>query len=298
MKIQEIKIEDEDYPIRLKMIKNPPQKLYVIGNKKILNQEGIAMIGSRNCSQEGVRNARLFAVNIAKAGFTIISGMARGIDASAHLGAIEIEGKTIAVLGNGPKYIYPPENKEIYNKILETGGAIVSEYPDDTPPDAEKFRKRNRIISGLSIGILIVEARNRSGTGITARYAKEQGKNIFCIPSSIENKKAIGSNLFIKKGAIMVLEPSDVLEKYGIKEVRQITMEDLEKLSKSSLLKLNEIKEEYRSIYEVLYEPLNVNEIGLKTNIGITELYEKLFMMEMDGLIEKYENKYVIKSKE
>ncbi len=153
-------------------------------------------------------------------------------------------------------------------------------------------------MSGLSIGVLIVEARNKSGTGITARYAKQQGKNIFCIPSSIENKKATGSNVFIKKGAIMVLEPKDILEKYGIKETKQTTIEDLDSLPKMYNLKLSKIKEEYRNIYQILYEPLNVNEISIKTNIGITELYEKLFMMEIEGLIEKYENKYVIKKKE
>ena len=147
-------------------------------------------------------------------------------------------------------------------------------------------------------GILIVEARNKSGTGITARYAKQQGKNIFCIPSSIENKKAMGSNGFIKKGATMVLEPMDILEEYGIKKARQITIEDLDTLPKIYDLKSNHIKEEYKAIYEVLYEPLSVNEISLKTNIEITKLYEKLFMMEIEGLIKKYKNKYMIKKKE
>ena len=212
-------------------------------------------------------------------------------------GAIEAEGKTIAVLGNGPRYIYPPENQEIYNKIIDTGGAIVSEYPDKEPPEPEKFRQRNRIISGLSIGVLVVESRNKSGTGITAKYARNQGKNIFCIPSSIENKRGIGSNNLIKKGATLVVEPRDILEMYGIKAERQITIDDLD-LSVEPLLKLNEIKEEYRKVYSVLYEPLNVNEISLETHIDITELYEKLFLMELDGLIEKHENKYVIKKRE
>ena len=212
-------------------------------------------------------------------------------------GAIETKGKTIAVLGNGPEYIYPTENKEIYNKIIETGGAIVSEYPGKEPPESEKFRQRNRIISGLSIGVLVVEARNKSGTGITVKYAKKQGKNIFCIPSSIGNKKGIGSNNLIKKGAILVLEPKDILEKYGIKSERQITIDDLSS-SAEPLLRLDEIKKEYREIYSVLNKPLNINEISLKSHIDITELYEKLFMMELEGLIEKYENKYVIKKKE
>lgn len=147
MEIEEIEINNRYYPEKLKTINNPPEKLYVLGNKEILNEKGIAIVGSRNCTEEGKRNARLFAANIAKAGFTVISGMAKGIDGAAHIGALEVGGKTIAVLGNGPLYIFPPENKEIYEKILESGGAIVSEYPKNSPPESDKFRKRNRIVS-------------------------------------------------------------------------------------------------------------------------------------------------------
>lgn len=147
MRIQEIDINDKDYPKRLKNIKRPPEKLYLLGNKEILDNKGIAIVGSRNCTEKGKKNASFFASNIAKSGFTVISGMAKGIDTRAHIGALDVEGKTIAVLGNGPEVIFPPENKELYNKILEMGGAIISEYPGNTPSRPEYFRQRNRIIS-------------------------------------------------------------------------------------------------------------------------------------------------------
>jgi len=210
---------------------------------------------------------------------------------------MEVNGRTIAILGNGPDYIFPMENKEIYEKILKMGGLIVSEYLEGTEPKSERFRKRNRIVSGLSLGILVVEAEYRSGTSITARYAKEQGRDVFCLPSSIENRKGIGTNNLIKKGAILVTEPNEIIEKYKIPKVKQITIEDLEKNNEVSLSELGSIKEEYRNIYKELYIPLSINEISFKTGIDIKEIYTKIFMMEMEGLIEYKESKYKIKGR-
>lgn len=202
-------------------------------------------------------------------------------------------GKTIAVLGNGPRFIYPPENKGIYEKILETGGAIISEYPEYTEPDSEKFRQRNRIVSGLSLGVLVVEAEKRSGTSITARYAREQGKDIFCIPSSLKNRKGIGTNLLIQKGAKLVLSPKDILDNYiEYKEMEQITIEDLEPIEEKEYINLDKIKPEYIGIYNILNEELSIDEISKRTKIDISTLYQKLFMMEMEGLIEGKQNKY------
>ena len=209
------------------------------------------------------------------------------------LGAIEVNGKTIAVLGCGPDVIYPEENREIYKKIIETGGAIVSEYPSGTETASERFRKRNRIVSGMSLGVLIVEAEEKSGTGITARYAREQGKEIFCIPSSIDNKKGIGCNNQIRKGAKLVLSPNDILEKFGKYQTEQLSIDDLEQQTRITTYKLNEVKEEYREIYKILYEPLSINEISSKTGTTITEAYSKLFMMELEGLIKQNGNKYI-----
>ncbi len=203
-------------------------------------------------------------------------------------------GKTIAVLGCGVDYIYPIENKEIYEKIIENGGAIISEYSEGTKPDSDKFRNRNRIVSGLSLGVLIVEAEKRSGTSITARYAREQGKDVFCIPSSLENSKGVGTNNQIKKGAKLVQCPKDITKLYGRNSGKQITIEEIEESNKQKNINLDEVPEEYREIYKLLYEPLNVNEISIKTKMDVTEIYSILFMMELEGLVKKHENKYVI----
>lgn len=210
-------------------------------------------------------------------------------------GALEVKGKTIAVLGNGPKVIFPPENKEIYTQIIENGGAIVSEYPGDTPSGSEKFRKRNRIVSGLSVGVLIVEAEFISGTSITARFAKEQGKDIFCIPNSIDNKKGMGTNILIQKGATLVLRPKEIIEKYmGNVRYKQISIQDLDK-KETPKIDFSKIKEDYRSIYEMIANDYTTNDISKRLNLNLSEIYEKLFMMEMDGLIESYQGQYKIK---
>jgi len=295
MEIEEITINSINYPEKLRKIKRPPQKLYILGNKEILKNDGIAIVGSRDCTIEGKRKARFFAANIAKAGFIIISGMAKGIDASAHMGALDVGGKTIAVLGNGPRYIFPPENEETYKKILENGGAIISEYPECTPPASERFRQRNRIVSGLSLGVLVVEAEVRSGTSITARHAREQKKELFCIPNSIENKKGVGTNIQLKNGATLVTEPNDIIVKYTNNAIKQITIKEIEE-AKGKELDLTNVKKEYRSIYKLLAEELSINELSAKTKIGISELYQKLFLMEIEGLIENKQSKYRIKT--
>lgn len=295
MEIEEIELNDKRYPEKLRKIKNPPKKLYVIGNEKILNNDGIAIVGSRDCTKEGKISAKLFSANIAKSGLTVISGMAKGIDAMAHIGALEVGGKTIAVLGNGPKYIFPKENEQTYKRILENGGVIVSEYPGITPPVSEMFRQRNRIVSGLALGLLVVEAEARSGTSITARYAREQGKEVFCIPNSRNNRKGIGTNILIQKGAKLVIEPKEIIETYKRRIEKQITIDELEEGIVEEV-DISKVKPEYREIYKTLTQELNINEISIKTNIGILDLYQKLFLMEIEGLIERKQNKYKIKS--
>lgn len=200
-------------------------------------------------------------------------------------------GKTIAVLGNGPKVIFPLENTEIYTEIIKKGGAIISEYPDVTKPQSEYFRRRNRIVSGLSLGVLIVEAELRSGTSITARYAREQGKDVFCIPNARGNGKGIGTNIQIQKGAKLVLEPSEIIEKYTGHTIEQISIEDIQKANKSKV-DLKAIKPEYREIYQILEKPQSINDLKIKNKIKISDLYQILFMMELEDLIEIKQNKY------
>lgn len=295
MKVEEIDIENSEYPEKLRKTKNAPKKLYILGNKKLLNTEAIAIVGSRDCTEEGKRNARMFSANIANAGFTVVSGMAKGIDREAHIGALEVCGNTIAVLGNGVDIAFPSENKEIYKQILKKGGLIISEYKSGTLPESEKFRQRNRIVSGLSLGVLVVEAEYRSGTSITVRYAKEEKRDVFCIPSSRENNKGLGTNMLIQKGAKLVLKPKEIIERYTEKKIKQISLEDLEKQRENTKINLEKIKKEYREIYKILEKELSINDISIKTKIEISKLYEILLMMEMEGLIESKQQKYKIK---
>lgn len=196
------------------------------------------------------------------------------------------------MLGNGVNYIFPPENEKLYKDILKKGGAIISEYEENVLPCPEGFRQRNRIVSGLSVGILIVEAAFRSGTSITAKFARKQGRDVFCIPNSRTNNKGVGTNMQIQKGARLVLDPKDIIEKYTDSIAEQISIEELENQNKKHTININNIKEEYKEIYKVLKEELSINEISKKTNIQMSEIYQKLFLMEIDGLIQCKKNKY------
>ena len=209
--IKVIREGDKLYPEKLMHIYARPQTLYVIGDETILNKRGIAMIGCRNCSTYGRKTAYDFAYKLAQKGLNIISGLARGIDTYSHLGAVKAKGKTITVLGSGLDRIYPPENRKLYEAIIQTGGAIISEYPLGTPPDKLHFPARNRIISGLSDGVLVVEARQKSGTFITVEHALDQGKDIYAVPGDITRSNSYGTNDLIKQGAIPVTCVEDIL---------------------------------------------------------------------------------------
>lgn len=180
--IKLIHINNEKYPKKLKLIYDAPMYLYVKGNTGMLNEDSIAIVGSRICSKYGAMIARKFANQLSSSNINIVSGLAKGIDAYAHMGCLDVGGKTIAVLGNGLDTIYPKENIKIANKILESGGAIISEYVIGTKPERLNFPSRNRIVSGISSGVLVVEAREKSGALITVDFAIEQGKEIFVIP--------------------------------------------------------------------------------------------------------------------
>lgn len=177
-----ITINDQEYPEKLKNIDNPPICLYCIGNKKILNRKSISIVGSRECSDYGKNMASGFAYLLAKKNVIVISGLAKGIDSAAHIGTMQANGKTIAVIGTGIDLVYPKENKDLMEEIIKNDGLIISEYPIGTKPNKENFPRRNRLISGLSDGVLVIEAREKSGALITVDYALEQGKNIYVVP--------------------------------------------------------------------------------------------------------------------
>lgn len=207
-----ISIEDKEYPQLLKEIYDPPICLYVKGNKQILNNQALAIIGCREASSYGLKVAQEFAFNISKQNINIISGLARGIDSASHLGAVKANQKTVAILGNGLDTIYPKENIKLAQNILNSGGAIISEYPLGTEPKKENFPARNRIISGMSKGVLVVEAKEKSGTLITVDFALEQGRDVFVVPGNINSINSVGTNDLIKQGAKLVTNWEECIE--------------------------------------------------------------------------------------
>lgn len=209
--IKIIKYTDKLYSKSLKNIYDYPIILYCKGNSRLLNEKCISIVGCRDCSEYGKKVAETFAYKLSKKGYTIVSGMASGIDAASHIGALIAKEKTIAVLGSGVNYIYPYNNKKIYDKILENEGLIISEYGVNNSPIPSFFPQRNRIISGLSEKILVVEATINSGSIITANLAIEQGKDVYAIPGNITSIKSSGTNELIKDGAILVSSIEDII---------------------------------------------------------------------------------------
>ena len=208
--IEIVSINEKEYPENLKEIYDPPISLYIRGNKEILNQKNMAIVGCRNCSEYGKKATKYFAYQLAKDKFNIVSGLARGVDSYAHLATLCAKGKTIAVLGNGLDQIYPKENISLANEILKNGGAIISEYPLGTKPEKMNFPARNRIISGMSNGVIVVEAKEKSGSLITADFALEQGREVYAVPGNINSVNSVGTNFLIKQGAKIVTHYSDI----------------------------------------------------------------------------------------
>ena len=210
-----ITLADPDYPPRLLQISDPPVLLYVVGDIRLLGAVSLAVVGSRNSTQQGALNAERFSRALSDAGLTIVSGLALGVDAAAHRGALAGRSSTIAVLGCGADIVYPMGNEALCRQIGEHG-TIVSEFPLGTPPARENFPRRNRLISGLSRGCLVIEAALASGSLITARLAAEQGREVFAIPGSIHSPLSRGCHALIKQGAKLVESAQDVLEELGI----------------------------------------------------------------------------------
>lgn len=218
-KIETIEPNRREYPEALKKIAQPPEILYYKGDKSLLHQQCLAIVGTRRASDYGKEIAFQFAKELAEAGLVIVSGMALGVDSLAHQGALAGKGRTIAVLGTGleEKTIYPQSNLGLAKKILDKGGLLLSEYPPDYPGSKHTFLKRNRLISGLSLGVLVVEAKYRSGALNTAFWAKKQGKAIFAIPGSVYSLNSQGTNRLIQQGGQLVQKPNEILKALKIK---------------------------------------------------------------------------------
>ena len=270
----------ELYPERLKEINNPPSRLYLIGNEKILNKNSISVVGSRTNTNYGERMCKIFTKGLVEYDINIVSGLANGIDSIAHETCIKNGGKTIAVLPSGFNYIYPEKHKELAREILRNGGALLSEYEPNTKPDSKKFLERNRIIAGLSIGTLIIEAGYRSGTSVTAKYAEKYGRNVFCVPSSLDNIKGKTTNELIKKGCMLVTNAEDIVKQY--KNIKFYKRElDYNK-------NLINVPSELIDIYNVINEiPKDINEVKRITGKGINEINYKIMVLEIEGLIQE-----------
>lgn len=273
--VQFITLVDNNYPINLKKINNAPIVIYVKGD--ILNidwNKCIAVVGTRKVTKYGEEVTEKLVSELVANGFLIVSGLALGIDAKAHKTALENNGKTIAVLGSGVDLCYPRENLFLYNKIAKDGGAIISCFPLSMQPSTGTFPARNRIISALSIGVLVTEAGEDSGALITADYAKEQGKQIFAVPGPITSKLSEGTSKLLKNGATFVSSVQDILDAFGMK---LSALKNIENYNFSS---------EEKKIYDVLKnESLNINEISKKTKIDISKLSIILTSLEIKGVV-------------
>ena len=214
-KINIISIDDKEYPTLLSNIYNPPICLYIRGESTILNMSSIAIVGCRDASNYGKKIAEEFSYYLSKSGLNIVSGLALGIDSCAHLGTIKAKGNTVAVLGNGLDKIYPKENIYLAQKILDMGGSIISEYPLGTAPEKNNFPARNRIVSGMCKGVLVVEAKEKSGALITVDFALDQGRDVFSVPGNIDLKNSVGTNEIIKNGAKLITRWEEIVEEYN-----------------------------------------------------------------------------------
>ncbi len=285
---------NKDFPGLLKNIPDPPLGIYVLGELPDDKYNKVGIIGARRCTQYGAGNAYKFGKELAEKGIVIVSGMALGIDAMAHKGAIDAKGKTIAVLGCGVDVIYPPSNKNLRDSIIENG-CVISEFAPSTTAFPAHFPIRNRIISGLSDAIIVVEAAKRSGTLITVGQALEQGRDVFAIPGNINNPMSQGTNDLIKDCAFPLTEANDVLENLGIcnKYFEPAKDEIAEKEKKIKELLAPEEKLVYDCISEL---PITIDEIVLKTNSTIQAIQFGVTMLELKGYIKKLAGQKYIKN--
>jgi DNA processing protein len=264
-----ITIADDEYPRSLLNIPDPPLLLFVKGRLDLLNAPALAIVGSRNASAQGVRNAEAFALAASEAGLCVVSGLAQGIDTAAHIGGLKGRGSSIAVVGTGLDKVYPASNRDLAHSLAQAG-AIISEFPLGTPPLAANFPRRNRIISGLGLGCLVVEASIQSGSLITARLAVEQGKDVFAIPGSIHSPQAKGCHALIKQGAKLVENVNDIFEELGH------SLQDVSATCTS---------EEHPLFVHLGFDAVDAEALAQRSGLTISELSAILLQLELDGHI-------------
>jgi DNA processing protein len=278
-------VEDDEYPQLLRSIYDPPYLFYYRGCLEILNEFCIGVVGSRAASAYGRVQARRFGNELARQGMTVVSGMARGIDTEAHHGCLEADGKTVAVLGSGLDVIYPPENRKLFERICESG-LVISEFSPPTHPEPGNFPVRNRTISGLSRGVLVVEAKQKSGALITADFALEQGREVFAIPGPINSKNSAGTNYLIKQGACLVSGIEDILDEFGLNELPAVTQGEL-------IFELD--NEELSFLENMSHEAVHFDTLIESTTLNIGQLSTILLKMELKGIIRAMPGNYYVK---
>ncbi len=285
--IKILTLPQNDYPENLKNIYDPPPVLYLKGN--IPGKKAIAIVGTRSASHYGLEIAERLAFELSNLGFTIVSGMAEGIDTAAHKGALRAGGSTVAVFGCGLDIIFPPSNRELSREIVEKG-ALVSEFSLGTPPDKWTFPRRNRIISGLSLGVIVVEGNYDSGAMITAKLALEQGREVFAVPGLIDSHKSKGPHWLIKQGAKLVESPDDVLEelKMIVPEIqkRQKEAEIAQEKDYSSLS-----NKEIQLVEVLSNEPVHIDILSARSNLPIYEISSLLVQLEIKGFVKQIPGK-------
>jgi DNA processing protein len=271
-----VTLADSDYPQALLNIPDPPLLLYVKGRLDLLNRPALAIVGSRSATPQGINNAEAFAKSLSNAGLCIISGMAHGIDAAAHRGALHGQGSSIAIVGTGLDKVYPAANRDLAHALAQQG-ALISEFPLGTPPLAANFPRRNRLISGMSLGCLVVEASLQSGSLITARLALEQGRDVFAVPGSIHAPQSKGCHALLKQGAKLVEAAQDILEELGsllVSPAQTANSEGPDSNRQDSVL-----------LEHLGFDPVDVDTLSVRCGLTIAELSAMLLTLELSGRI-------------
>lgn len=282
-------IDDAAYPERLKQISDPPLVLFVAGNCSILAERQLAMVGSRAVTEEGEAHAFNFARHLSLAGYVITSGLALGVDGACHRGALEGRGLTVAVMGTGLLRIYPSRHHRLAAAIISQGGALVSEFPLQAAPLPHHFPRRNRIISGLSCGVLVVEAELKSGSLVTARHAVEQGREVFALPGSINNPMTVGCHALIRQGAKLVVCPDDVLEEFS-SEFPPIPVE----ISPSLAIIPENLTSDEQKLYNLIGDSVtSLDEIILRSGLTAASVSSMLLILEFNGHVRAIQGGYV-----
>lgn len=286
--IRLVSIDDEEYPDNLRSIYEPPQVLHVRGEIRINKYKAVAIVGSRKATCYGTDMAKNLAYELASRGIAVVSGMARGVDTFAHKGAVEAGGKTIAVMGCGVDVAYPPENSQLIEKVCKSG-AVISEYGVGVKPFPLNFPARNRIISGLSIGVVVIEAGEKSGSLITADLALEQGREVFAVPGNADSSFSKGTNSLIKQGAKLVTSVEDILEEF--EEMKGL------KIKEKEPQQIKDLNEDERKIIESFDEgSTHIDTLSRKTGYTVQRINAVLMMLELKGIIKQLPGKFFLRA--